>query len=80
MFDQLGVEVFEPQKITLAEIPPSKRTAAQVVRDLGLQQGHAIHCPDGVTREVKRITDNGVIYVKGSRKPIDVHALQKVDQ
>lgn len=57
---------------------PDKRTPKEVVRDLGLQVGDTVRCPGGIVRPVRKITNNGDVYVKGMRPSVNVYALEKL--
>lgn len=56
---------------------PEQKTAKQIIADLRLRRGVLICCTDGINRPVRKITDNGDVFVRGTRDKVDVHALRE---
>jgi len=64
---------------TTSKVMAPAKTAAQVVKELGIKRGDTIEFSGGVTGRVSSVSNNGEVLVRGSRQPVDVHSLHKVN-
>ena len=52
-------------------------TPKQKVQELNLQVGMPVVMSDGVTRKIRRITNNGDVFVRGIRSRANVFTLRR---